>query len=315
MGGWLMPATILAMLDSDSTGGRTRATRAGATEALLVLMAAIWAVNYSVAKFGTRSVPPLAYNAVRILMAVVALLAIRWFRAHEKLSRRDLVALLAIGVLGNGLYQLCFIEGLARSRAGTVALMLAASPAFVAIVGRIFRVEHVGRRGWSGIALQLAGIACVVFGSVARSSGDDSVLGSALIVAGSLCWAFFAILIKPYTERLSGIDVGAYSLAGGAVFVTAIGIPGMLATEWQSVTLPVWSAIVYSGLGALVAGNLIWYHGVSRIGPTRVSMFSNLQPLVALAVAWVALGEVPTVWQGLGAGSIMTGLIITGTRD
>jgi len=51
----------------------------------------------------------------------------------------------------------------------------------------------------------------------------------------------------------------------------------------------------------------------SRIGPTRVSMFSNLQPLVALAVAWIALGEVPTIWQGLGAGSIMTGLIITRT--
>ena len=74
-----------------------------------------------------------------------------------------------------------------------------------------------------------------------------------------------------------------------------------------------WAAIVYSGIGALVVGNLIWYYGVSKLGPTRVSMFSNLQPLVALAVAWIVLGEVPTIWQGLGAGSIMTGLVITRT--
>jgi len=74
---------------------------------------------------------------------------------------------------------------------------------------------------------------------------------------------------------------------------------------------PVWIAIVYSGIGALVVGNLIWYYGVSRLGPTRVSMFSNLQPLVALAVAWMVLGEVPTLWQGLGAASIMTGLVVT----
>ena len=87
----------------------------------------------------------------------------------------------------------------------------------------------------------------------------------------------------------------------------------LVATDWGAVPLSVWSAIVYSGIGALVVGNLIWYHGVSKIGPTRVSMFSNLQPLVALAVAWIALGEVPTIWQGLGAGSIMTGLIITRT--
>jgi drug/metabolite transporter (DMT)-like permease len=280
-------------------------------EALLVVMAVIWAVNYTVAKFGTRTVPPLAYNAVRIVMAVIALLVIAWLGSHERPTRRDLGPLLALGVLGHGLYQVCFIEGLARSRAGTVALMLAASPAFIAIVGRIFRIERVGPRGWTGIALQLIGISLVVFGSVAHSTSGDSLLGSSLLVAGSLFWAFFATLIKPYTERMSGINVGAYSQAGGALFVTAVGVPSIVATNWTAVPAPVWAAIVYSGIGALVVGNLIWYYGVSRLGPTRVSMFSNLQPLVALAVAWVVLGEVPTVWQGLGAASIMTGLVVT----
>lgn len=305
-----MPATAPRSATPDRSSARPGDF---VTDLLLVLMAVIWAVNYSVAKYGTRTVPPLAYNAVRIVMAVAALVAIGRLRSQEMPERRDILALVALGVLGNGLYQLCFIEGLARSRAGTVALMLAASPAFVAIVGRLYRVERVGARGWMGIALQLLGIGFVAFGSVVRSSGDDTVLGSGLILAGSLCWAFFAILIKPYTERLSGIDVGAYSLLGGAIFVTLIGIPSIITTDWSTVSTPVWAAIVYSGIGALVAGNLIWYHGVSRIGPTRVSMFSNLQPLVALAVAWIALGEVPTIWQGIGAGSIMTGLIVTRT--
>jgi len=118
-------------------------------------------------------------------------------------------------------------------------------------------------------------------------------------------------LIKRYTERMSGINVGAYSQAGGALFVTVVGLPSIVATDWTAVSAPVWAAIIYSGIGALVVGNLIWYYGVSRLGPTRVSMFSNLQPLVALAVAWMVLGEVPTVWQGLGAASIMTGLFVT----
>lgn len=305
-----MPATA----NTVATPGRFSA-RPGdfATEILLVFMAIIWAVNYSVAKFGTRTVPPLAYNAVRIVMAVVALLVIAWLGSHERPTRQDLIGLMAIGLLGHGVYQVCFIEGLARSRAGTVALMLAASPAFIAIVGRLFRIERVGQRGWIGIALQLTGISLVVLGSVAHSTSGDSLLGSSLLVAGSVCWAFFATLIKPYTERMSGINVGAYSQAGGALFVAAVGIPSILTTSWASVPPSVWGAIVYSGIGALVVGNLIWYYGVSKIGPTRVSMFSNLQPLVALAVAWIVLGEVPTVWQGLGAGSIMTGLLITRT--
>ena len=303
-----MPATT----DTVTMPGRST-SRPGdfVTEALLVLMAVIWAVNYTVAKYGTRTVPPLAYNAVRIVMAAVALLAIGWLRSHDRPRNRDLVALLALGVVGHGFYQICFIEGLARSRAGTVALMLAASPAFVAIVGRLFRVERVGARGWTGIALQLIGISFVAFGSIAHSTTGDSLLGSSLLVTGALCWAVFATFIKPYTDRLSSINVGAYSQAGGAVFVTLVGLPAIVATPWTTVPAPVWGAIIYSGLGALVIGNLIWYHGVSRIGPTRVSMFSNLQPLVALAVAWIVLGEVPTIWQGLGACSIMTGLMIT----
>ena len=303
-----------APANRDVTPGRSH-TRPGdfVVEVSLVLMAIIWAVNYTVAKFGTRTVPPLAYNAVRIVMAVVALLIIAWLGSHERPTRQDLGALLALGVLGHGLYQVCFIEGLARSRAGTVALMLAASPAFIAIVGRLFRIERVGPRGWTGIALQLIGISLVVLGSVAHAASGDSLLGSALLLAGSLFWALFATLIKPYTERMSGIIVGGYSQAGGALFVTLVGIPGLVSTNWAAVPGQVWAAIVYSGIGALVVGNLIWYYGVSRLGPTRVSMFSNLQPLVALTVAWIVLGEVPTMWQGLGAASIMTGLVVTRT--
>ena len=274
-------------------------------------MAVIWAVNYSVAKFGTLTVAPMAYNATRVALAAVVFVIIARFRAEEWPSRRDMLVLFGLGALGNGLYQVFFIEGLARSRAGTVALMLAASPAFVAIVGRALGVERVNRRGWFGIALQLAGVACVVLGNSARAHGDDSLLGSALIVAGSLCWAFFAVLVKPYTQRVSAVQVGAATVAGGAAFVVAAGVPSLLATQWSAISGDVWWAIIYSGLIALVVGNLIWYRGVRILGPTRVSMYSNLQPMIALLVAWAALGEVPTVWQGLGAGSIMTGLLVT----
>src|SRR5690348_7616367 len=268
------------MPEKSFTPGRTEA-RPGdfMTDALLVLMAVVWAVNYTVAKFGTRTVPPLAYNAVRILMAVIALLIIGWVGSHDRPSKRDVIALAVIGVIGNGLYQVCFIEGLARSRAGTVALMLAASPAFIAIVGRLFRIEHVGKRGWTGIALQLVGISLVVLGSVAHSESGDSPLGSFLLLAGSVFWALFATLIKRFTDRMSVINVGAYSQAGDALFVTVVGLPSIVTTDWTVVPAPVWAAIIYSGIGALVAGNLIWYYGVSRLGPPRVSMFSNLQPL------------------------------------
>jgi drug/metabolite transporter (DMT)-like permease len=68
--------------------------------------------------------------------------------------------------------------------------------------------------------------------------------------------------------------------------------------------------MLFSGLGALVIAYLLWYRGVRLIGPTRTAMYSNLQPIFAVLVAWAVLGELPTVWQGVGAASIMSGLVL-----
>ncbi len=281
------------------------------TDLLLILMATIWAVNYSVAKYGTTVVHPLAYNAVRIALAAGSFLAVAWFARESRPSRRDALALLGLGVLGNGVYQVCFIEGLARSRAGTVSLIFAATPALVAVLGRVRGGERLTRRGWTGIALQLAGAGCVVLGTSASAARGDSALGATLVVAGACCWALFSVLVKPYTDRVSAVHVGALTLSGGAVLVIAAGLPSMLATPFGSLGPSVWGAVLFSGLGALFVANLCWYRGVRVLGPTRVAMFANMQPLIALAIAWVALGEVPTLWQGIGAGSILSGLLVT----
>jgi drug/metabolite transporter (DMT)-like permease len=68
--------------------------------------------------------------------------------------------------------------------------------------------------------------------------------------------------------------------------------------------------MLYSGLGALVIAYLFWYRGVRILGPTRTAMYSNMQPVFAVIIAWIVLGEVPTVWQGVGAASIVSGLVL-----
>ncbi len=47
------------------------------------------------------------------------------------------------------------------------------------------------------------------------------------------------------------------------------------------------------------------------LGPTHTAVFSNLQPVIALGVAWMMLGEQPTAWQGAGAVTIIAGVVLT----
>ena len=85
----------------------------------------------------------------------------------------------------------------------------------------------------------------------------------------------------------------------------------MTHTDWAHFPTAGWAAITYSALGALVLAYYFWYRGVRILGPTRTSMYSNLQPIVAVLVAWPMLGEQPTRFQGIGAVCIMSGLLLT----
>lgn len=287
------------------------------TDALLVLMALIWGVNFIVVKVGAQLLQPLAFNSGRVTIAAVALGFIALAMREPWPTRRDALALLGLGVLGNGLYQWFFIEGIARTRAGDAALVLAAAPALMAIIGRILGVERVTRRKVLGIGASLFGMALVVFGSgktdPAITRDVATLAGNMLVLAACFCWALYTVLLKPYTERVPGIPLSALTMVGGAIPLVAVSMPQVAATPWNALPIGAWGALLYSGLLALAVAYLFWYRGVRVLGPTRSAMYSNLQPVVALVVAWIALGEKPTVIQVLGAVAIMTGLLLTRT--
>lgn len=294
-------------------GRSTASTRPGVwlTDVSLVAMALIWGVNFSVVKYGTTLIDPLAYNGVRVTLAAVVLLAVVLAMRAPLPPRPVIVALMGLGVLGNGVYQLLFVEGIARTSATDGALVIAASPAFIAIIGRLRGVERVKPRGVIGILLSIVGIALVVLATASGNDGTSSLFGDLLVLLGSLSWALYTVLLKPHTEHVNGMQLSAFTMLGGAVPLLVVAAPAIARTSWTALPSLGWMALVYSGLFALVIAYYFWYHGVRVLGPTRTSMYSNLQPVIAVLVAWALLHETPTVWQTVGAASIVTGLLLT----
>jgi drug/metabolite transporter (DMT)-like permease len=279
-------------------------------DALLFLMALIWAVNYSVLKYGTRLVAPLAYNGVRIPLAAVLQVALARVMGLPRIDRADARRLVVLGMLGNGAYQLLFILGVSRTRVATTVLILASGPALVAIIGRLRNNDRLTRHAWGGIALQLLGVLCVVIGTAGSTAGSDSFIGGLLVLSAAVSWAYFSVLVKPLSERIAGLHIGAYTMLGGAIITVTAGIPAMLATSWTTLPTGLYGALLYSSAGAMVIAYLIWYYGVRTIGPVHTSMFSNVQPVLAMAVAWIFLKEFPSRWQIAGAASVMSGLVL-----
>jgi drug/metabolite transporter (DMT)-like permease len=281
-----------------------------ATELSLVLMATIWGINFSVVKYGTQVMEPLAYNALRMTLGCAVLMTLALTRAGQRASNADRLRLMALGVLGHCIYQVLFISGIARTRAGTASLVVAASPAVVALVARAFGHEKLPMRAIAGIALSISGVFLVLGGTV-QAEGASHLVGDLMILCAVVCWAFYTAGLVPLTQRVDAVRVAAWTLLGGTIPLVAIASPALSRVDWSLITPLTWASIGYSGIMAMVVAYLLWYRGVHRIGATRTSLFGNLQPVVAVLVAWIALGEIPTVWQGAGAATVIGGLYLS----
>ena len=285
----------------------------GKTDALLFLIALIWGVNFSVVKFGTDVMSPLAFTGMRVVMAASVLFLVAFLRSPKFPSRRDILSLMLLGMLGNGFYQLLFVLGVARTNVGNAALIVAATPALIAIASRVGGVERVNRRVAMGIALSLFGVMLVVLGSARAATGNATFVGALLVFGGTLCWTAFTVLLQPFARRLDPIQLSAFTMLGGTVPLAFVTSRSIAATEWSKVGFPAWGALFYAGVISMGLAYVFWYRGLRVLGPTRTAVYANVQPVIAILVAWIFLREAPTLWQGVGTGTIMTGLFLTRT--
>src|ERR1700680_65403 len=285
----------------------------GLTDVLLFAMAVIWGVNFVVVKYATHIFSPVAFTGLRVGTAATFLVAFAYVRGGFTLSRHDVLRLLFLGVIGNGLYQLFFVHGVARTRAGNASLIVGAAPAFIALVARARGLERVKRMTLAGIALSVIGVALVIAGSATSSNGDATLLGSVLVFLGVLSWTAYTIMLQPYTKRVDVIQLSAVTLVGGAVPLLVASMPALVATDWHSIGAGGWLAVFYSSVISMGVAYFFWYRGLRALGPTRAAVYSNLQPIVALVAAWAFLGEIPTIFQGVGAVTIIAGVFLTRT--
>lgn len=296
----------------------------GVTDVLLFAMAAIWGTNFVVVKYATGIFNPVAFTGLRVGTVAIFMILFAVLRRTGSgegatfrraqigaLGRGVVTRLLLLGVLGNGLYQLFFVHGVARTRAGNAALIVGAAPAFIALAARAKGLERVERMTMLGILLSVVGVGLVIVGSANTGSGQTTLLGSVLVFFGVICWTFYTVLLQPFTRRVDAISLSALTLVGGAIPLLIASGPAIIATDWSRIGVGGWLALLYSSIVSMGIAYLFYYRGLRVLGPTRTAVYSNLQPIIALLVAWPMLGETPTIFQGVGAATIVAGVFMT----
>lgn len=291
---------------------------------LLLLMVVIWGANYSVAKRAFEEIPAPAFNGLRVAIASLVFLTLigvarRRGRQSTGLSRvfytphpptaRDRWNLLWVGIVGHFLYQWTFISGLARTSPSNGALIIGATPVVVAMLSSTLKIERVTRVHWIGALVSVVGLYFVVrSGSQIQGA---TLQGDLLILFAAACWAIYTVGSGQLMARHSPLYVTGMTMAIGGLPYAALMLPDVLKVDWTQVSAWAIVAVVASSLLALCLSYLIWYAAVQRIGSARTSMYSNLVPIAAIAVAAVWLREPLPSIKLVGAALVVTGVFLT----
>jgi drug/metabolite transporter (DMT)-like permease len=281
----------------------------------MLLVCLIWGVNFGVTKLAIGQMPPLPFTAVRFAVASLLLwLVLRMTEGPLTLPAATLRRLVVLGVVGNTLYQLTFILGLAHTTATNSALLLSTMPTVVAVFAGALGLERVTpRMGW-GIALGTAGVGLVIATrGVGFSAG--TMTGDLLTVLAVLCWAGYTLGLRALPSGVSSLRVTTVTTLAGAPGLVLAGLPGMVRLDWSAVPTTAWAAMAYATIFSLVVAYILWNRSVKTVGGTRTAVYMCVVPLVASAAAWVLLGERVHPLQGLGAVLIIAGVLLTRKRE
>jgi drug/metabolite transporter (DMT)-like permease len=285
--------------------------RPSAADAGMLLVTLIWGANFTIMKLGLAAMPPLAYTALRFLLACALLWAVlKWREGRVALPPGLFWPMVVLGVLGNTLYQIAFTLALAMSSATNCALIISTMPAVVATLGHLTGIEPTTPRMRWGIAIATGGVALVV---AARGVAFDATTlrGDLLAIAATFVWAAYTLGLKKLPTTISPLAVTAHTTFTGTPGLVLAGLPGMLSVDWARVPPVAWGSMAYASVLSLGVAYLIWNASVVRVGSSRTAVYMCITPMVAALVAWAVLGERLIPLQGGGAVLIVLGVLLT----
>jgi drug/metabolite transporter (DMT)-like permease len=277
---------------------------------MLIATIVIWAFNITVTKYVlTHGFRPLAYGSIRygaaaLLSAGVALFLERSLRVG---GRRSLLLIGAASVflLVN---QFSFVYALKLGSATTVALILGTTPIFAAIVSSLIGLERLTGRFWFATAIGFGGVALVALGSGGNLSSDLG--GDLLAIALSISWALYSVTIAPLMRSYSPFRISAVVLLVMCVPFLAASSPQIAEQDYASLGWLVWACLAFAIVGPLALTNVLWFTVIGRVGPSRATLFANIQPFVAAVFAYLILSEHLHVLQVVGGFTILAGIVL-----
>lgn len=286
--------------------------RNSTVEYLLLLVALIWALNFTVVKATLAQFDPMSFNALRFIMATIFMLVVLKKRGQKLIVHKgDWWIIISLGLLGNLVYQSLFIYGINLTLAANAAVMLGTIPVWIAVVGHFFFGEKLTRIKLVGILFAFSGVVLIMEGSEKGITlASETIVGDLIILSAASVFGIYTLFTKKMLSRYTPIQFTTLMMLTGGMALVMAGIPWLIKMDFGAVTVAGWGGVFFSGFLSIGMAYVIWNYGVRQVGPVRTATFQNLVPVLGLIFGVVLLNEKLYLMQYFGAASVIAGIVL-----
>ena len=274
---------------------------------------AIFGINIIVCKdlTSSRLISPIALFGLRSLGAGLLFWLISYFLPKEKVDQKDFGKILMASLLGFFLTQVTFLMAIPDITPMDCSIVSSLSPIYTMFIAAYVLKEPITLRKAGGVAISFFGIIYLIMNSVTGTGGtiETSWVGILLMIANSLSFSLYLGLFKPVITKYSVITFMKWIFLFATLFSFPWTVSELRTFDYSLLTSTYLSELAF----LIVCSTFITYFliplGQKRIRPTLVSMYSYVQPIIAIVISiWVGMDTLS--WQKLLAAAMVFGGVV-----
>ena len=274
---------------------------------------AIFGFNIIVCKDLTSGglIPPLGIFTLRSVFAGSLFWLVSLFQPKETIKKKDYIRIFAASMLGFMTCQVTFLVGIPHITPMDCSILTAMAPVYTMITAAIVIKEPITLKKSIGVAVSLAGVIYLIISRVSISEGaaESTPFGIFMIILNVLSFAMYLGIFKPLIAKYSVVTFMKWIFLFSACVSIPFSIKGLVNVDWTGIPKIQYAELAY----LIICATFITYYLIpiaqKRIRPTLVSMYTYVQPIIAIAIS-IAIGMDTLTWQKLLATALVFGGVV-----